>query len=92
MTNYQPGSEYICRVINLVAELAQEQDGAVLCHPQEPIVRCKDCRFYIEDESACWYFGHCEIVCFSLEMHPSDVEVEPDGFCAWGEPREGSEQ
>ena len=83
VSEFQPRSEYICQVIDLVAELAQEQDGAVLCHPQEPIVRCKDCKWHGEDEQTgivyyCKWWGRC-------------VETEPNGFCAWGERVEGSE-
>ena len=90
MTNYPPRSEYICRVIDLVAELAQEEHGAVLCHPQEPVVRCKDCKLYeppterhLEDA----YIklpGRCKIVRQYIQ------EVSPNGFCAWGERVEGS--
>lgn len=49
----------------------------------ERIVRCKDCEYYSS------YFGLCN--------HPlidggfeGDVylDVEPDGFCAWGERRD----
>ena len=44
---------------------------------QEPIVRCKDCKWHGEDEQTgivyyCKWWGRC-------------VETEPNGFCAWGE-------
>lgn len=39
------------------------------------IVRCRDCKEYIEfkDYATCGYFGG------------DYAEIEPDGFCAWGE-------
>lgn len=44
----------------------------------EEIVRCKDCKEYIElkNHATCGYFGG------------DYAEVKPDGFCAWGERRE----
>lgn len=41
------------------------------------IVRCRDCREYIERKgyATCGYFGG------------DYVEIEPDGFCKWGERR-----
>lgn len=43
----------------------------------EEIVRCRDCKEYIERKgyATCGYFGG------------DYVEVEPDGFCKWGERR-----
>lgn len=57
-----------------------------------PIVRCSDCDFSHEDElgnlrchgplTEPWDYYNDE---------PSDgVKVKPSGFCAWGEPKEGS--
>lgn len=42
----------------------------------EEIVRCRDCRHYTEDEDE--YYHYCGSWC---------EQVEPDGFCAWGERR-----
>ena len=77
-------SEYICRVIDLVAELAQEQDSAVLCHPQEPVVRCKGCKYFVtlSDDSK-----PTLLVC-DLDGHVIDEQH----FCGWGKPREGSDK
>lgn len=44
----------------------------------EQIVRCRDCRFYEETGNCNWF--ECSS-CWTL------AEVEPDGFCAWGERR-----
>ena len=46
-------------------------------HPKEEIVRCRDCRHYTEDEME--YYHYCGSWC---------EQVEPDGFCAWGERRD----
>lgn len=48
---------------------------------REPVVRCRDCKYAesmqlaFSDRLICAYFD--------------DMSVEPEGFCAWGEPREG---
>lgn len=47
----------------------------------ERIVRCKDCGFLAIDR----WFG-TDYFCSILRM-----TVEPNGFCAWGEPREYTE-
>lgn len=40
------------------------------------IVRCKDCKFADEDHYGAWGRNwHCQ----------RSGDVEPDGFCAWGE-------
>lgn len=38
------------------------------------IVRCRDCKHYTEDEAEYWHY--CGEWC---------GQVEPDGFCSWGE-------
>lgn len=47
---------------------------------REEFVRCKDCAFFREKD---WR-------CTSYQWHNYDEspEVEPDGFCAWGERRD----
>ena len=45
---------------------------------KERVVRCRDCKRYTEIDA----WGR-KSMCFR-----QDREVEPDGFCAWGEPRE----
>lgn len=41
------------------------------------LVRCRDCKHYTEDEAE--YYHYCGSWC---------EQVEPDGFCAWGERRD----
>lgn len=45
--------------------------------PAEPLIRCRDCKHYTEDEME--YYQYCNKWC---------EQVEPDGFCAWGERRD----
>ena len=40
---------------------------------REEIVRCRDCKFYLEEHKWCYHFEDSEFC------------PEPDGFCAWGE-------
>lgn len=50
-----------------------ESHGATL---KERVVRCRDCKHYTEDEAE--YYHYCGSWC---------EQVEPDGYCAWGERR-----
>ena len=49
----------------------------------EPIVRCRDCGYSSCDGQVCWLFRHKEKRpdCTWYDM---GMDVEPDGFCAWG--------
>ena len=78
--------EYICELSN--AEPYYERIYAV----REPIVRCKNCKHATEllngtyscsgDLVETWDYYNDE---------PQQNIVPPDGFCAWGERVEGSE-
>ncbi len=50
---------------------------------REEIVRCRDCRHYHAEFNGCDDFGDV--------WHDEYANVEPDGFCAWGERKKGSE-
>ena len=50
---------------------------AMHARKREEIVRCRDCKHYTEDEME--YYHFCGSWC---------EQVEPDGFCAWGERRD----
>lgn len=55
----------------------KSKEGAI--ERREEIVRCRDCmNVDVEDYGAWGHVWHCERI----------GEVEPDGFCAWGERRE----
>lgn len=46
---------------------------------REEIVRCMDCKYYIEDSESCTWF---HTLPFGDEV---EVMTHPNGFCAWGE-------
>lgn len=54
---------------------------------RERIVRCRDCKHAEEycdtDMLGCLHFEQWDY----CEDQPRQWLVEPDGFCAWGEPR-----
>lgn len=51
---------------------------------REEIVRCRDCKRFDAKADGCWWFSHFEQMGdYSWDEMPA--EVEPDGFCAWGE-------
>jgi hypothetical protein len=56
---------------------------------KERIVRCRDCKFYrFVDRSGIFKDEqHNDSFC-SRFVDGKRMEVEPDGFCAWGERRE----
>lgn len=48
------------------------------------VVRCRDCLHFDSKLDGCWWFAHAERQPdYSWADEPSDVE--PDGFCKWGE-------
>ena len=61
----------------------------------EILTRCKNCKYCHEDKrdtSIGWVdVLVCESEQWSMASLMPSHEVEPDGFCKWGEPREGGE-
>lgn len=55
----------------------EQDENGLISIPRERVVRCRDCKEYIERKgyATCGYFGG------------DYVEIEPDGFCKWGERR-----
>ena len=55
------------------------------CYRRERIVRCRDCgRAYQRGDAI-----YCSrSLRWGSNDRPAPLPVEPDGFCAWGEPRE----
>lgn len=47
----------------------------------EPIVRCRDCAKYVTND------GTEPWCCYMSQPH--DFNPDPDGFCAWGERKDG---
>lgn len=54
---------------------------------RERVVRCRDCAYAQNGWTSCLYWSHKE----SAWSRPVMPDVVPDGFCAWGEPREVGE-
>lgn len=67
-------AEYVCIAVPLI-----ELDTSLIHTeylPNERVTRCRDCRRSFEERGDLW--------CRGIVGPP----IEPDGFCAWGEPRE----
>ena len=54
--------------------------GAFYHTRREEIVRCRDCEHYYDSINGCAEFGD--------ESRGEFANVEPDGYCAWGERRD----
>jgi hypothetical protein len=54
----------------------------------ERIVRCRDCKHSHKDGTLCNFFASWVPIAGGDEYECMPVEVEPDGFCKWGEPKE----
>ena len=61
-------------------------DGEWQVSPGEPIVRCRDCKHYYEVENYHPQGNYDSRCCKYFDTY--NDEVEPDGFCAWGEAEE----
>ena len=76
-------TEYIITV----DETKTDYDGNVPISAKREIVRCRDCEHFDSLRDGCWWFAHAERQSdYSWADEPSDVE--PDGFCKWGERRD----
>ncbi len=69
-----------------VVDFYSEHDG-VRC---EEIVRCRDCEYATNDGYGCKLFSHYERGAY-YQWEDVPAEVEPDGFCKWGERKAGDE-
>lgn len=70
----------------------QEYSCGDMCEPiyqREEIVRCRDCKYANEDGDKCVYFAAWEPLPEGDEFRDVYVDVEPNGFCAWGEREDG---
>jgi hypothetical protein len=50
----------------------------------ERIVRCRDCKHSNKAGTICKFFAAWDM---TDEFQEIPADVEPDGFCKWGEPR-----
>lgn len=58
----------------------EPSDSSASWRVREEIVRCRDCKHYHDKFNGCDEFGDM--------WHDEYANVEPDGFCAWGERRD----
>lgn len=72
-------SEYVCCDFDLAE--------GIDCRELEQIVRCRDCKYATDDGYGCTLFGRREQV-GNYRWEDVTAEVEPDGYCAWGERRD----
>ena len=80
-------SEYIIELdskhsIALMLALAEEARGGDAIRGE--VVRCRDCKYANEDGDECVYFAAWEPLPEGDEFRDVYVDVEPNGFCAWG--------
>lgn len=54
--------------------------GDVTPEKREEIVRCRDCKYLVDDDSV-WV---CDSFCANIGFNDG---TPPDGFCSWGERR-----
>ena len=73
-------SEHICELTAIDSETWETTIGV-------EVVRCRDCKYVTDEGYGCKYFSHYEQGA-SYRWEDVPAEVEPDGFCAWGERRE----
>ena len=91
-------AEYIVNVGNADAEhvkLLGEQATRCFGHPVgEQIVRCRDCKHFTPNKEH-WLeppkvpFPIIGATCDTCDFWADGVKVEPDGYCAWGERKDG---
>ena len=77
--------EYVCLIVPAIdADTGVIQADFIR---RERIVRCRDCKHAVEhcdtEKLDCTHFSQWDY----YEDEPGHWPVEPDGFCAWGEPR-----
>ena len=79
--------DFLKNIEELIADTLKYDGQHNLVPPLRPIVRCRDCRYSENDGTECVYFEAYEPISGGDEYKNVRAEVEPDGFCAWGEPR-----
>lgn len=72
-----------------MAEYVVEEpsDHSASWRVHERIVRCRDCRYATDEGYGCKHFSHYEQGA-SYRWEDAPADVEPDGFCKWGERKE----
>lgn len=52
---------------------------------RDGIVRCRDCKHGLKGGTLCMFFAAWEPIAGGDEHAETPADVEPDGFCAWGD-------
>lgn len=81
--NIEYGKDYIIRTERINEAWSSYATRYTYSIKFDEIVRCKDCKHYRESE---WVIA--TDVSHVCHFFADGVQVEPDGFCAWGERRE----
>ena len=70
-----------------VVDLTDKQTTDLRKVRRERIVRCRDCKYsFVGCLSGA---TRCKRMLIQDTYEPGCMKVDPDGFCAWGEEREG---
>ena len=81
-------AEYIVRIPpDMPYEIRAELNAWYIA--SEPIVRCRDCKYYYEAEEYHPQGNYDRRCCKYFDTY--NDEVEPDGFCKWGERRDAAQ-
>ena len=78
-------AEYVCELVpddHAVPYDSDDYSGE--CIRRERVVRCRDCAHYWEEDP----WGNRDACSQGVVHTPHPRLVRPDGFCAWGKPRE----
>ena len=88
-------TEYVCEITQDYPGIPYEhEDFSGTMERREEVVRCRDCAYAVERRTES--IIETELVTLTCSgpiqgAYSEGADVEPDGFCAWGVPREVSE-
>lgn len=77
--------EYLC--CGYLPEMSEEEFDAFPAADAVPVVRCKDCKWFADNNGGEWY--GCKMF-HVVRITPEDAP-KPDDFCSYGERKEGAE-
>lgn len=82
-------TEYIAKCRELVGITGKTFQFPEYIDQTEEIVRCRECAYYYEADNYHPSGNYTSRCCKYFDSYMN--EVQPDGFCAWGERREAGE-
>lgn len=77
--------EYLC--CGYLPEMSEEEFDAFPDADAVPVVRCKDCKWFADNNGGEWY--GCKMF-HVVRITPEDAP-KPDDFCSYGERKEGAD-